>query len=647
MTDQDKREYPFIIGTAGHIDHGKTSLVAALSGVDTDRLAEEKRRGMTIELGFAPLALPSGKVVSIIDVPGHEKFIRQMVAGAAGIDAVMLVVAADDGVMPQTREHLEILSLLNIRNGLTVVNKIDLVDEEMRELAFEDIRSLLEGTFLADKPVIGVSAVTREGIPELTAAIEKMAAGAAGQDRGGGFFLPVDRVFHMSGFGTVITGTTIRGSLDSGADVIVLPGGTEAKVRSVQAHNQTVEKVVAGQRTAINLSGVSLDGIKRGDVVAAKGYYSATNCLDVRLTVPAAFSGQIEHWQRVRLHIGTSDALARVSLLDREQLMPGESAGAQILPETPLCVYSGARFVIRSYSPVRTIGGGEVLLSLGERPRSKNARAALLTFLSRLEKAQGTFSERLLALIEYKGLISEAEALKLMESDVRALSSAVTSLDAKEKIAVLKMAERYFLSPAKQEELQKRLLEALSGFHAAHPELKGADAEELSRSAGLSDARLVRELLRRFASRQLITLENDKARLNEFIPFDKGEFFKQVESVCDFAKKQWYAIPTIAETQSALELDPRELSRLLAYLKDDKRVAIVSSEYIVFDFLEDDFKEKLSTLPHDNITLAAVRDITGSSRKYILPMLEYFDSKGITRRVGDKRILLKKRCPGN
>lgn len=647
MTDSVKQEYPFIIGTAGHIDHGKTSLVMALSGIDTDRLAEEKRRGMTIELGFAPLELPSGKVVSVIDVPGHEKFIRQMVAGAAGVDAVMLVVAADDGVMPQTREHLEILTLLNIQNGLTVVNKIDLVDEDMRELAFDDIRSLLQGTFLEDKPLLGVSAVTREGLSELVAAIEKMVEGAARQDRGGGFFLPVDRAFHMSGFGTVVTGTTVKGSLGSLADVEILPGGFDAKVRSIQAHNQTVERVVAGQRTAINLSGLSLDSIKRGDIVAAKGYYSATQCFDVKLTVPPSCGGHIEHWQRVRLHVGTSDVLARISLLDRQKLLPGENAFAQILPEEPICTYIGARFVLRSYSPVHTIGGGEVLLSLGARPRSKNARAEMLTLLSGLEDAKGALPARLLALIGYRGLICETEALKLMESDVRTLSSAVSSLSAKESITVLKTSERWFLSRLRQEDLQKRLFAALSEFHAAHPELKGADVEELSRSVGISDPRLFRELLKNFAARKLIVLEEDKARLNDFLPFDEGEISKQAEAVRAYAKELGYAMPTIAETQAAMRLSAREMSRLLAYLKDKKEAVIVSSEYIVFNFLENDFIQKLSKLPHDAITLAEVRDITGSSRKYILPMLEHLDSKGITRRIGDKRILLKKQISGN
>lgn len=638
----EKQEYPFIIGTAGHIDHGKTSLVRVLCGVDTDRLLEEKRRGMTIELGFAPLELPSGKVVSIIDVPGHEKFIRQMVAGAAGVDAVMLVVAADDGVMPQTREHLEILSLLNVKNGITVINKIDLVDEEMREIAFDDVSTLLRGTFLEDKPMMAVSAITGEGVPELITALERLTASAVRRKRAGGFFLPVDRAFHISGFGTVITGTTTRGSLMSGEEVEVLPNGLAARVRSIQVHNNSVESVGAGLRTAINISGVSLEQVKRGSVVAAPGYYSATQCLDALLKIPSSFNDSIEHWQRVRLHIGTSDVLARVSLLDRQKVLPGENAPAQILTETAICAYSGADFIVRSYSPMRTIGGGEVLLSLGERPRGKNAKAMLLNLLGRLADADGDLRQRLAAYLGYKGSMREADALRLMETDLRALSSAVASLEAKEKIVIVKAPERYFFSPGKIEEIKNRLLELLARFHREHPERRGMDADELVRSSGLSNSRVVKELTSRFAAQKWISLDGDCSRLNDFAAYDEGQFFIQVDALRVLARKSGYNLPSIDEARAGLGVDAKAMNRVLAYLKDNKEATIIGGEFIIFAFLEEDFKKKLLTLPQDNLTLAAVRDLTDSSRKYVLPLLEYFDSKGITRRVGDKRILLKK-----
>lgn len=638
----EKQEYPFIIGTAGHIDHGKTSLVKALSGVDTDRLQEEKRRGMTIELGFAPLELPSGKTVSIIDVPGHEKFIRQMVAGAAGVDAVMLTVAADDGVMPQTREHLEILSLLNIKDGITVINKIDLVDEEMRELVCEETRELLQGTFLEDKPIICASAITGEGIAELAAAIDIIVDKTARRKRDGGFFMPIDRVFHMSGFGTVVTGTAIRGILSGEDEIEILPTGVEAKIRSMQVHNSQVEAVCAGNRAAINLSGVSLENVRRGDTAAAKGYYSATQCIDARLKIPGSFSDAIGHWQRVKLHIGTSETLARISLLDREKLFPGEDANVQILPETAICTYSGANFIIRSYSPVNTIGGGEVLLSLDERPKNKNARAALLRLLASLGEAGDDLAKRLTALLEYKGTMREAYFMKLAETDVRKFSAAVSSLEAKEKISVFRTPERHFFSQAKIEEIKNHLLELLARFHAEHPERKGMEAEEVARLVLLPDARVAKDLLRAFAAKQWISIEDERVRLNDFRPFDEGKFSKQLEALRELARKKGYAMPTIDEAMEVLRIDAKEMNRVLAYLKDNKEAVILSGEFIVFSFVEEDFHAKLLTLPHDNITLAGVRDATNSSRKYILPLLEHLDSKGISRRVGDKRILFKK-----
>ena len=296
-------EYPFVIGTAGHIDHGKTTLVKRLTDVDCDRLAEEKKRGMTIELGFAPFTLPSGQTISIVDVPGHEKFIRQMVAGAAGVDAVMLVIAADDGVMPQTREHLAILSLLGIKNGLTVINKI--VDEEMLEMAVDDAKSLLADTFLADKPVIPVSAYTGAGIEELKKALQRMTETADAKSRKGAFFLPVDRAFHISGFGTVVTGTAINGEVREGDEVEVMPRSFPSKVRSIQVHGAPVSVATAGQRVSVNLAGISLSDVGRGDVVTAKDCFTASKCLDVSIRLlPSA--EPLKHWQRLRLHVGTT-----------------------------------------------------------------------------------------------------------------------------------------------------------------------------------------------------------------------------------------------------------------------------------------------------------------------------------------------------
>lgn len=634
------QEYPFILGTAGHIDHGKTALVRALSGIECDRLSEEKRRGMTIELGFAPLVLPSGKTISIVDVPGHEKFIRQMVAGAAGIDAVMLVVAADDGVMPQTKEHLEILTLLGIKNGITVINKVDLVDEEMLEIAEDDVRSLIAGTFLEKHPVMPVSAITGQGIDELKEALQKMVESSKQRSRDGAFFLPVDRAFHISGFGTVITGTAFNGVLNEGDEVEVLPAKIISKVRSVQVHGESVKSAYAGQRVAVNLSGATLDDVSRGDVIAAKGCFAPTECIDVFVNVLPSFTEPIEHWQRLRLHIGTSDVVVRISLLDRDKILPGESCIAQLLPEEPITVAWDSHFILRTYSPLKTVAGGTVLLPLAERPKSKAARAALVTFLNTVSK-EISDRERLLALIQYKGTVRQDEAKILTEIDSHKMLGHISSLESKDAIGVIKSGESVLVSLQMMEAIKDKLCRELASFHKSHPERKGMGIEEVCRAISEPDGKFVKELMKLFAKKNWIAIDDDRIKLTDFEPFDETRFMNNVTSLREFALKCGYTLPTIDEATSALKIDGKEMSRILLYLKERRELAILSGEFMLFEKIESDFKEILKNIEGE-ITLAAVRDLTGSSRKYTLPMLEHFDTKGVTRRVGDKRILLKK-----
>ncbi len=635
-----EREYPFVLGTAGHIDHGKTAVVRALSGVDCDRLAEEKKRGMTIELGFAPLDLPSGKTISIIDVPGHEKFIRQMVAGAAGIDAVMLVIAADDGVMPQTREHLEILTLLGVVNGITVINKIDLVDEEMLELAKDDVYSLTAGTFLEGRPIILVSALRGDGIEELLTEIEKMVLSSKQKDRNGAFFMPVDRAFHISGFGTVLTGTAIKGSVSEGDEVEIMPARLPSKVRSIQVHGENVTTAYAGQRVAVNISGTSLDKVGRGDVLAAPNMFSATECIDVSVSVPASFTDPVEHWQRLRLHVGTTDTVARISLLDRDRILPGENAQAQLLPEEEITVSSGARFILRTYSPLRTIAGGIVLLPLGGRPKSKSSKASLLSFLNVISSAESD-RERFAALIDYRGILSTGEALSLLGMEKNALESAVSSLDAKGRIYVIKTGETFYISSGRVGRFKELLQSELRKFHSEHPERKGMEAEEAAKCLSAGDPRFLRELLKIFLRDKWLVLDGDRYRLSDFEPFDEAKFFSGVSGLREFVLSAGYSMPSIEEARAALGISEREMSRIITYLKEKKDLALIGDGYLLLSDIEEDLRKKLAGIGGE-ITLAGVRDLTDSSRKYILPILEYFDSKGVTRRVGDKRLLLKK-----
>lgn len=350
-----------ILGTAGHIDHGKTSLIKALTGVNTDRLKEEKLRGITIELGFASIDLPGGQHLGIVDVPGHEKFVKNMVAGATGIDIVAMVIAADEGVMPQTREHMDICSLLGIKYGLVVLTKVDLVDEEWLELVKEDILEFTANTFLEEAPVIAFSALTRQGIENFINTLEKLSADIPARGSSGLFRLPVDRVFTMKGFGTVITGTLVTGTVQVGDKVQLYPKETTAKVRGIQVHNQSVDKAGAGLRTAINFQGLDRDLVKRGEVLARAGTLKTSYMVDVMAQYLGRNKKSLKNRTRMRLHTGTSEVVGNLILLDREELLPGETCACQLRLDAPVALVKDDRFVLRNYSPVYTIGGGQIL----------------------------------------------------------------------------------------------------------------------------------------------------------------------------------------------------------------------------------------------------------------------------------------------
>ena len=350
-----------ILGTAGHIDHGKTSLIKALSGTDTDRLKEEKLRGITIELGFAALDLPSGQHLGIVDVPGHEKFVKNMVAGATGIDIVMMVIAADEGVMPQTREHMEICSLLGVRHGLVALTTLDMVDEEWLELVTEDVREFTEGTFLEEAPIMPVSSATGDGLPDLLKTLDEISARVPRHQPSSLFRLPVDRVFTMKGFGTVITGSLVSGQIKVGDGVQLYPGDVTAKVRGIQVHNEAVASAAAGMRTAINFQGLEKEAVKRGEVLATPGSLKSSYMIDLDLTFLESQKKPIKNRVKVRFHTGTSEILGVLVFFDTEEVAPGARTVAQIRLDEPVALVRGDRYVLRSYSPIRTIGGGTVI----------------------------------------------------------------------------------------------------------------------------------------------------------------------------------------------------------------------------------------------------------------------------------------------
>lgn len=651
-------EYPFILGSAGHIDHGKTTLVRALTGVDCDRLSEEKKRGITIELGFAPLTLPSGRVVSIIDVPGHEKFIRQMAAGATGIDAAMLVVAADEGVMPQTREHLDILALLGVSSGLVALNKIDLVDDETLELAQLDVDMLTQGTFLEGAPVLPVSSVGGDGIPALLEALEKLVANTPARNRRGAFFMPIDRAFSMRGFGSVVTGTSYHGVLREGDEVEIMPSGLRAKARSIQVHGASAAEAVAGHRTAVNLASISLEQLVRGSVVCAPGRFTASRCLDARLEVLPAAPEPITHWQRLRLHIGTSDVVVRVSMLaasadaKKRRISPGESGLVQLLPESAIAAAMGERFVVRFYSPLRTIGGGEILLPNTSRPRNREERASREDILQELDAAKDLAPARLRALIRERGILEEKELFKLSQMEKADFDEAAEALDDKQenrKTFSFGASRRLFCSEAVGEAMLARLTNRLSAFHKEHPELAGQSADELLRTSRLArgkafELRDMNELLALFIGRGRLKSAGSGAETRFHLPGFKPRgddlFMEMVKKANDLIITKGFCLAEIASLPRETGIPAEEAGRVIGFLKENNDLKIIGDGLLLPKETRSKLHEILGAIG-DNLTVAALRDTIGTNRKHALAVLEFFDSQGVTRRVGDKRVMLK------
>lgn len=635
-------ETTVVFGTAGHIDHGKTTLVKALSGVDCDRLVEEKKRGITIELGFAPLALPSGRIISIIDVPGHERFIRQMVAGAAGIDAVIFVVAADEGVMPQSREHLEILSLLGIKEGLVVLTKADMVDEEMLELAREDVKDLVRGTFLEGKPIIAVSAVTGLNLDILLKQIDAILENISPRDTKGPFFMPIDRSFPIAGFGTVVTGTVYKGKVSVGDAVDVLPLDKSSKVRSIQVHGKSVKQALAGQRSALNLPDVRSAELKRGDVACSKGLFKSTQCLDVRLMLLSSAQEPLRHWQEVHFHMGTSESMARVALLNDARITPGNEALAQVVLYEPVVALIGQRFVIRAYTPLRTIGGGEVLFPYDKKPKGKKARNELTVFLNKLTQAQ-SFDERIKAIIDRFGLLSLEDAITLIQQTSGQLESSLRLMAERSEVLLVESGDQpLVMSSAYFDTLKEDLYNILTKYHDENPHMSGMKALDLISALGLSlTKKQSQELMRLLASRGLIEIDGEMVRLPGASPKVSEDTLRDKEILLDYCNKRGFQFPTIEEAMSELKLDKVKLDRIINIARQNGELRLIGGEFLLSRNIEEKALEILRSLPE--ITIASLRDAANASRKYILPLLEDFDARGITRRVGDKRILLKKK----
>lgn len=629
-----------IVGTAGHIDHGKTSLVRALTGIDADRLKEEKQRGITIDIGFANLTLGDVEI-GFVDVPGHERFVKNMLAGAHGIDLVVLVIAADEAVMPQTREHFDICRLLGVRAGVIALTKSDLVDDELLGLARAEVEDFVAGSFLDGAPIVAVSSTTGAGLDELQIVLHELSGSVPNRAADRPFRLPIDRAFTIKGFGTVLTGTLIAGEVAIGDSLEVLPAGRKVKVRGLQVHGATTERATAGQRTAVNLQGVELDDVERGQVLAPVNRFRATSMLDVRLNLLEGAARPLEHRARVRFHHGTMEVIARVVLLGRETLEPGESSLAQIRLETPILALPGDRFIIRSYSPQTTIGGGVVLDAHAVKHRQSDSHAA--EWLGRLEKA-GPADQvaHWLEKADVRGLsIPELAAISGM-TDVDATSH-TASLVAAERIRSVGDAPPRFLFRETAERLEAASLEVVKGFHRREPIAPGLPLEELRSSlfasspvevfkaitSGLVESgKLVRDRdVVRLASRGgALTPEDDAA---------KSAFELAVRA----AGLEGPSHADVATKLGLVEARARKFADLL--VREGRVVRLGDLVFHAESLLELKARVKERRAVDPSLDIAAFREISGGvSRKYAIPLLEWLDREHVTRRVGDRREIL-------
>lgn len=628
-----------IIGTAGHVDHGKTLLVKALTGIDTDRLVEEKKRGITIELGFAHLDFDDGTQAGIVDVPGHEKFIKNMLAGAGGIDLAMLVVAADEGFMPQTVEHLGILSLLGIQDGLVVITKCDMADPEWVEMVKEDVRTHVEGTFLEGKPVFTVSAYTGQGIPELRQALKELVQKAAEKNMRTPFRLPIDRVFSVDGFGTVVTGTLIEGSVSNGDMAEILPGGVQARVRNLQVHDRDVETAYAGQRVAINLAGVKKADLGRGDVIARPGSVRTSLMLDARLQNLKNSQRTILSGSQVHLYHGSAVRLCKVVLLDRDALQPGESCYAQLRLTEEIAAKRGDRFVIRFYSPLETIGGGVVLDDLPR--RHKRGDQAVLEALAIRESGSG--DDQLVQLVaEHGHSLPTLEKLAAPQNlDREELGRSLEELTSAGK--VLQPLPGRYLAASVFDAIWDSCRGLLEQYHRQNPLHAGMKVAELRQKLlKNTDQAVADAILAALAREGKIKAVADRYALADFAVHLTKRQSAIREKLLQTYRKAGLEVPgldeVIASFPPAEQGDCRQVVESLVsgggLVMLTPQLCLHSQVYAqVCDKTRDFMAE------HQDLTLAEFRDLLGTSRKYALAVLEYYDKNKILKKDGDVRRL--------
>lgn len=629
----DERHY--LIGTAGHVDHGKTELIRALSGMETDRLKEEKQRGISIELGFAHMMLPSGRQIGIVDVPGHERFVRQMLAGASGMDVVLLVIAADEGIMPQTQEHLDILTLLGIPRGIVVINKADLVDEEWLDLMEEEIREELKETAFNEAPICRVSALTSVGIPKLRQTIDGLLAEVESKKTTGPIRMPIDRVFSIQGFGTVVTGTLHSGTVKLGTELAIEPGHILAKVRSLQVYKNKVSIAEAGQRVAVNLAGIDVADVERGSVLVLPNVFKVGKILDLKvLNLPSA-DKPLTQRQRVRFHLGTTEILGRIHLLEHKELAPGQEGFAQILLEAPVVAASGDRFVLRFYSPTHTIAGGKVLgVAEFKQKRFKENVIAQMTL-----KDQGDPLDLLEREIAEPRTGSElVSRLHITSSD---LEVSLKALEGSDRLEVWVEDETtLYWGTATAKSWRSKLISIIKVYETTNPLRGGISREELKTRLGISwKNRRWQTILEQGSVRGYYRISGSKVQTMEGAEIPTV-ILKRLEAL----RTKWQLVglspPDLTATAETCGISKSEAPEYAQYLCEIGEWVHIDQFYFRQKDLEPAKESMIRFLKeHNEIGVSEAREMWKTSRKYTVPMLEFFDNQKITKRNGDKRIL--------
>lgn len=621
-----------IIGTAGHVDHGKTALIKALTGIETDRIKEEKKRGITIELGFAYLDLPDGEKAGIIDVPGHEKFVKNMLAGAGGIDLALLVVAADEGFMPQTREHLGILSLLNISEGIIVVTKKDMVDEDWLEIVCDEIRQEVQGTFLENAQIIPVSSYTGEGIEQLRQAIFTMIDQKTQiKNLDVPFRIPVDRIFSVEGFGTVITGTLIEGTMKVGDPVTVYPSRIESRIRNLQVHSQDVQEAYAGQRVAVNLAGLKKTDLNKGDVIAVPDSMHTTMMIDIHLTVLKDCDREIRNATRLHLYHGARDILCKIVLLDRDSVGAGESCYAQLRLEEEIAVKTGDRFVLRFYSPVETIGGGVILDS----NPFKHKRNDAVVLESLKLKEGGSDREKIsVALRDYSARFETLDFLQIQTGIPKEQFDQQINKLIKDKVA-FRVSDNVVIHTDYLNRLKDSAVKLLESYHKENPLREGMKKDEFrNKLIKYEDISVVDKITDSLVNRKVLKYVNNCVALADFeVQQDNNQ--QEIEN----AFLQGGFSPESPDQIAARFPKVKNFKQVLESLVNTGKLVRVEEKIL----LHADYYNKALTLAKEHvdqngqITLAEMRDLMGASRKFAVAVLEYWDKRGITKKVGDAR----------